>query len=48
MSQNGQTHFKNLVAKAAKFFKVAAADMRYLARSEFSSSLVHEKNFSFM
>ena len=28
--------------------KIAATDMRYLARSEFSMSFVHKKNFGFM
>ena len=28
------------------WFKVAAADMRYFARSKFSKSVVHKKHFS--
>ena len=35
-----------ITEKKHKFLKVAATDMRYFARSKFSTSLVHKKSFS--
>ena len=35
-----------VISHVASIFKAAATDMRYFARSKFSRSLVHKKNFS--
>ena len=37
----------NLLRKQ-EMFKVAATDMRYFTRSNYSTSLVHKKHFSFI
>ena len=45
-SNNWFQFCKKITKKSSQSFKGAATNMRYLARSNFSRSLVHKKNFS--